>query len=448
MARDAVSGRWAWVLAAAGLALAAACSDATTGGAGGTEAGAAACSDGLDNDGDGWTDCGDQDCWGQGVCGDGGDAEGDGKGLDDAMVEDVADVAEDVVQDATAPPTDAPAQPETPPATGTCEPCGYGAVKGVVCAPNEQIYVNDAKVTIQTFDCDGKPITLSVKSDKDGRYQFDQVPCGQHTLVIQKGSFSTQAVVQVKSGHTTDTSGAAYKLCFQATKTKIAVLDGNWDDLGGIVAQLGFGYDLYTPEDTGEGEGTILALLADPIALGQYDIVFAACGTYNGWMPQDHPEVMDNLVQFVEGGGSLWMSDYAWVYGEYGFPDAIEYFGSDDVMDMYKKGSPQQLLEQSLTGEILDGAMAAYLGKQTLQVHIDKGPQIAPQAAGTGTMVHVQAKVVQGPLSQYPLNATIPLVLSYKPGPEAGRVIYTNFHNDAQATEDIVKLMHYLVFTL
>ena len=41
-----------------------------------------------------------------------------------------------------------------------------------------------------------------------------------------------------------------------------------------------------------------------------------------------------------------------------------------------------------------------------------------------------------------------PLAVSYRPAQSAGRVIYTNFHNDAQATTDILTIINYLVFTL
>ncbi len=46
------------------------------------------------------------------------------------------------------------------------------------------------------------------------------------------------------------------------------------------------------------------------------------------------------------------------------------------------------------------------------------------------------------------LSATIPLIISCVPGPGAGRVVYTNFHNDAQATDDMLAILDYLVLTL
>ncbi len=38
--------------------------------------------------------------------------------------------------------------------------------------------------------------------------------------------------------------------------------------------------------------------------------------------------------------------------------------------------------------------------------------------------------------------------MSYRPTETSGRVIYTNFHNDAQSTEDMLNVLEYLVFTL
>jgi len=117
---------------------------------------------------------------------------------------------------------------------------------------------------------------------------------------------------------------------------------------------------------------------------------------------------------------------------------------------MYTSDSPQLIPSgQVVTGQILDGVMAGYLGKTSLSITFDKGPQIAPESAGPGTFAHIVA--------DFPAHlafgsdfepSNVPLLLSYVPSPGAGRVIYTNFHNDAQTTEDMVAILEYLVFTL
>jgi len=41
--------------------------------------------------------------------------------------------------------------------TQSCEPCGYGSLIGLVCAPDEMTFVPNALVTVNAVDCDGKP---------------------------------------------------------------------------------------------------------------------------------------------------------------------------------------------------------------------------------------------------------------------------------------------------
>jgi len=428
-----------WIM----LLLAACSSDAAPGG---TAAEAGHCADSQDNDDDGFTDCADQDCWGDAACVDAGreadvtvtDAAPDTPAPEDTPAPQDTPAPEDVPD--TPPPT-----PDTSGPSQPCQPCGTGSLTGKVCAPNEQVFVNDATITIEVINCDGQPETLTATSDPNGNYHFDAVPCGTHTVNVDKGSFHNDYGATITTGEHTDLSGAATKLCFQATSTTIAVLTGNYDNIEGLLTKLGLEFDLYSV-DGAVGVGTIVELLSDPTSLSQYEIIFANCGGYHGWMPIDFPDVMPNVKQYVLNGGSLYMSDYAWVYGEWAFPDAIEFMGSDDVNDMFSEKSPQLITGgQTFTGNIADGSLGAYLGKTTLSVTFDQGPQIAPEAAGDGTFPHVSAKVSQFTPA---LNATIPLVLSYTPAAGAGRVVYTNFHNDAQATDDMLKVLQHLVFTL
>lgn len=333
--------------------------------------------------------------------------------------------------------TDARATP-----TG-CDPCGYGELRGRVCAPNEDVFVSGATVTLlDVVDCDGTPIELEVTSDAEGYYSFPEVPCGTHRIVIEKGSFRVEHPAPVVVGQVTDLTGAANKRCFSASSTPIAVLDGSWDDLEGILDALGLDYDLYE-FGLAETAGSIDYLLTHPALMATYDIVLVNCGQEHAQIP---PAAFDNLRAFVLGGGSLYGSDYAWIYGERAFPDAIEFMWTDD--DTTSNDSPKAIAgHQTFTATVDDPALADYLGKGQLDIVFDLGPQIAPEAPGVGTTVHVTADIQQ-PAGSKPVVGEVPVVLSYRPAPDAGRVIYTNFHNDAQATEDITRLLYYLVFTL
>ena len=441
-----------------------ACSDAASGG-GSTETGTEACTDGADNDGDGYTDCGDQDCWelvacaGAGADGGAAGAEGD---TDAGALSDAADRSDATGSTGVTPaddvatsgePDDGPTADTSPFADSAAAPdvnsegCEPGGLQGRVCSPSEQQFVAGALISVEAAGCDGLPVHLETLSESDGTYLIEGIPPGPVEVVITKGSFSTVHNIVIQPGVVHDVTGAAYKLCFDAQAASIAVMQGSWDNMESLLSKLGLEYDRYTVTDVGQ-DGTILELLSDLELMGQYDIIFANCGGYHGWMPIDFPDVMPNVKAWVEAGGSLYMSDYAWVYGEWSFPDAIEFFKSDDVLDMYTEASPQMLGSGLLIpATVVDGALAGHLGKTSLTIEIDNGPQIAPQSVGPMAFGHVIGDVVQL-FGDDAINATIPLVTSYVPAPGAGRVIYTNFHNDAQASDDMLTIIDYLVFTL
>ncbi|MCC6624260.1 MAG: carboxypeptidase regulatory-like domain-containing protein [Deltaproteobacteria bacterium] len=399
------------------------------------------CSNQADDDGDGFVDCLDQDCWRHASCGDAsaGDATADGSATDASGLD---------AEATTATETTAATDTTTSDTTTGCDPCGdLGQIKGRVCSPSQHVYVGGANVVVEGTGCDGQAFRKETTSANDGTYWLLDVPCGQHTITITKGSFAAEHPIAVAGGQITDVTGAAQKLCLEAARTRIAVIDGSWDDLEGLLAQLGLGYDLYNDDGDDGAVGTTVGLLSDPQTLAGYDILFVNCGATAGWMPQEHPEVMGNVKEFVVRGGSLYMSDYAWVFGEHAFPDAVEWLNDDDPTGMGKTDtSPQQIPSGTVSNAVVvDGALAAVLGKSQIRIVFDQGPQIAPLSVGAGTFAHVVGDI------DVPLDFSIddaPLALSYVPAQGAGRVIYTNFHNDAQTTSDMLAILNYLVFTL
>jgi hypothetical protein len=337
----------------------------------------------------------------------------------------------------------------TPAGTGSsmCEACGgHGGVRGRVCAPSERVFVAGAAVTIDGTGCDGSAYHAVTVSGAEGDWAFDQVPCGTHVVTSHKGSFTADTTVTVVGGQVTDVTGAADKLCFTRDTTHMAVLGGDWDDLGGLVGDLGFSFDLYTDKPDAAAIGNMVGLLSDRVMLAEYDVLFIGCGHAAGRMAIEHPEVMDNVRDFVLAGGSLYTSDYAWTFGEAAFPDAVSWVNDDDprsMGDLMK--SPQQIPGGlAVTARVSDALLAEHLGRASLDIVFEEGPQIAPEAAGPGTTVHVAADLRLH-------NRTIlqaPIALSYQPAPGAGRVVYTNFHNDAQATGEMLAVMRYLVLSL
>jgi len=419
------------IAALASLALAAGCSDTGTG----IEAGPELCSDGIDNDGDGFTDCEDQDCWSQPFC-----------QPSDVSTGDTA--ADSSLGDTHGGDGERPSDTAAP--SLLCEPCGMGSISGRACSPSDSAAVSNVEVIVIGVDCDGTPFSFQATSGADGAYNFPSVPCGTHELTITRGSYRRFFDVAVATNRNTDLGREAAKQCFQSESARLAVMAGNFDQIQILLLRLGFDFDLYNDDGDGSAAGTIVELLSDPVRMARYDVIFANCGHTHGWMPTEHPAVMPNVRAFILNGGSFYMSDYAWTYGAWAFPDAIVYQRSSDVYDMYTARSPQLIPSGTeVRAQILDGNLSAYLGKTTIDVNFDTGPQIAPARVGPGSFAHVAATFRADPFGGGDFDPEdVPLVISYVPAAGAGRVMYTNFHNYAQASEDMLKILTYLVFTL
>ncbi len=345
-------------------------------------------------------------------------------------------------------------------ATQSCTPCGYGVLKGLVCSPSEQIFVANAKVSLTFIDCDGKTKQISTYTDSEGAYLFPKIPCGKHKAVVTAGSFETSFNVNVKPGTVRDITGVGQKLCFKANAAKIAVFWGQWDHQHKLLDKLGFKYTWYNFEweyfnDVNPKDIDAVKVLRNPAALSQFDIIFFNCGSAAQSYVHMFPDIAKNLKAFVLGGGSLYASDLSWAWIEGAFPNAIDFYGTNDLPSAPSNDGPQQVEgNQTAPATIIDPALAAYVGVSVFKSHYGPGPLVAVSGAGPGTTVHVNTVVQiknlnkKGILDPDTVPYSGPAVLSSQPAPGAGRLLYTTFHNDEQADAVMLKLLHYLVFLL
>jgi len=283
------------------------------------------------------------------------------------------------------------------------------------------------------------------------------LPCGLHEVNVTAGSFSTSYIVQIIVGEETDVTELGER-CFGPYSAKIAVLWGQWDNFQDLLFEMGFQYDWYNYKqeyfnDTPWEEIEAFQLLMDPAKLEEYDIIFFNCGGAPLKWINGEQDMRWNLKNFVLAGGSIYASDLAHPYVEGTFPDAVDFWGEDDLPSytMAPDGPQNAWGQQQVPAVIVDPVLASYVGLTNFTVEYGAGPLIHVDEPGEGTTVHVQGTVkVECPdcLFGLPKKDSGPLVLSFSPTEEAGRVIFTTFHNDEQADELMLKILHYLVFLL
>ena len=342
--------------------------------------------------------------------------------------------------------------PEATP-TEPCDPCGYGSLKGLVCAPDEMTFIPNALVTVNAVDCDGKPKQFQTYTDADGAFYYPKVPCGLHQVDVTAGSFATSYAVLIQAGQETDVSELGER-CFGPYSAKIAVLWGQWDEFQDLLFELGLQYDWYGfkeefYDDTPWEDIEAFQLLLDPAKLDKYDIIFFNCGSVALDWINDEQIIRQNVKNFVLAGGSIYASDLSWAYVEGTFPDAIDFWGEDDLPSMHLQEPQIAEGQQDVPSVVMDPVLASYVGLTSFTAKYGAGPLIHVDEAGEGTQVHIQGTVkLECDSCIFPKKDSGPLVMSFTPAPGAGRAIFTTFHNDEQADELILKILHYLVFLL
>jgi len=351
--------------------------------------------------------------------------------------------------------------------------CTAGGLKGVTCAPNQLNIVAYADVTLDvTGPCTkGKTIHMTTKADEKGQYQFDYVPPGDAVLSFEKGSYSGSVPLGINPGQVTDLTGMA-KRCFPPKgSAKIAVIQGNADNIEALLDELKLENDKFSDgTDTtppASESSAAQALLADPATLNTYDILFIDCSSSTQWIIESSPDIIANLKAFVESGKSLYASDWAWNYIEKAWPDAINFYGSDaawtkgdgskPATNVGPRQGPGPTLSEkekgakpySTTGTIIDTDLEKAIGKNAITLYYDLGTWVIVDKPGTIATTAIEATVT-GDSGTWGKR---PQLITFQPTETSGRVLFTSFHNIAQQdaqgnVDDIKAILSYVVFSL
>jgi len=112
---------------------------------------------------------------------------------------------------------------------------------------------------------------------------------------------------------------------------------------------------------------------------------------------------------------------------------------------------PQQVAgNQEVPATIVDATLAEHVGSSVFTAVYGAGPLIAVQEVAAAGTQHVIGPVEldDGDAFTPATKHVGPLVMSYKPAPGSGTLVFTTFHNDEQADEVMLGILYYLVFLL
>jgi len=229
-----------------------------------------------------------------------------------------------------------------------------------------------------------------------------------------------------------------FSQAFSQTAPRIAVTERDYDNIQSVLDAMG-SYFAYT--------NITNANLADPgFDLGQFDVIFVNCSGSNSSYAA---AAASRLRNWVNSGGYLYASDWAYEYITAAFPGYITF-----------PASPKIGNSQIITANVEDAGLRSYLGASQIPITYDLGGWVVINSLASSVKTYLSgtfttssaslAKGINGPqvrLAENPeggLQATRtgPLMVSFAYG--SGGVFYTTFHHHAQSTTD-QQIIRYLV---
>jgi hypothetical protein len=302
-----------------------------------------------------------------------------------------------------------------------------GQLTGWVCAPNQISAVPAAFVEVQVGDA-----ILTARTDTDGKYVLDDVPVGEAIVRAWKGSYSGSTSAPISSATMAEAEGP----CLDEDIPAIAVVSGEYDDIGAILTELGIPYDSYDGLSI-DGRD----LLTDPSALGEYDIVFLNCGlSYDYMSEDDFTTIAANLEDFADDGGSLYASDWAYYLVERTWPDLVEFMGDGTMW------APALGVASTYAMDVEDEDVAIVLGAETTDITYDLDVWVVALGYGGDG-----EPLLSGEYS-YWINDYQDTSVAEGPAavllPGDGPVLWTSFHNETQVSADVGALLQHFVFSM
>ncbi len=206
------------------------------------------------------------------------------------------------------------------------------------------------------------------------------------------------------------------------TPFKVAIAEEDYDDMRAILDDMSIPY---TDISYYSYNSPTLENLND---MRQYDLIFLPCG---GDADDPTASVANNIKQYVQEGGVIYTSDWAAGIMIDSFPGKINFDLYEGDGDTWANGS-----------YIVDDALRQFVGKSYIDIYYDLGAWdvITSVNAGVEILIRGEVQTYGGPLP----NAPIAVKFIYG----LGTVIYTTFHNEAQVTEDVEKVLAFYVQSL
>lgn len=218
-----------------------------------------------------------------------------------------------------------------------------GSIEGWVCDPEAGVWMENATVYTNIINAVGDFLdTRETVTDKDGHYLLEELLTDTtYTIYVQKGA-TTVDLFDVELGN--DSQVLEKPQCSAtATESTIAVVTGVYDDLPTVLTDL----SLSVYEVNGKSGEDAAAFLTDSVNLEPFSMVMLAGGTVEEDVYYDSDgndgagtsaAVQAAIKAYVEGGGTLWATDWTYDIVEQIWPGKVDFLGEDKTPNAARWG--------------------------------------------------------------------------------------------------------------
>jgi len=288
---------------------------------------------------------------------------------------------------------------------------GEGTLQVEVRSPNGRFPVPAAVVYVHEEDC-------GVTTDANGRAVLQGLTPGRKALTIQAGLFRSETSQNVSSGTTTASVNLAQG------DVRLAVFAGMFDSVQNVLDSLGFTYDFYESADT----------LLNPDFFSRYDMIFINCGAHANRIYGETATYIQNIQNFVQGGGRLYVSDLAIPF----FADMP--FDSQIILWMEWGFDPPYGGQAGVyPARAVDSLLVHAVGLDTFRVELGGEWIMLDTTVAPGTHV-----LVEGPSSEDQGIFVVPYTEEFYYG--KGKVYITSFHLAGSSPREVERFLQHLIF--
>jgi hypothetical protein len=343
----------------------------------------------------------------------------------------------------------------------TCEPpdpSSTGAVHGIICVDDDQ-GVAGVRVFV-TNEIDG--VTYEDYTAEDGSFTIAGIPAPRTVQIrAQRAGFSfTWNDVQIyplsdqpEGTVLSDTVACTYLVPDDGVN--YLVVNGFYDKIQNVLDRMELPNVTITEGNPVDPSSPWAAgVFGDYAALNEYDAVFINCGVSESeFIGTPDPVVAQNLRQYVQQGGSLYVSDQAYDIIELVWPDRIDFLFGDSDNSAAEAGA-----DGLHTMDISEPGLRDFVGQDTIDIDFNFGYFAIINEVASGTTVYLRGDIPYNVNNTVEVKQDTPVTVGFTDGAPGvgGRVIFTSFHQESDATtgetevldgpEDAV--LRYLVFEL